>query len=128
MITTDALKYLPQMGLDPSRVVGCAAAKCQNSFALANGFAVEAIVAGEILDRLLLFGWLLSQRDPIELLCEMRQPQVCKHQVCDHCGGRFGMVTHRWWGSKFCKRTCKDAYLREVTLDRDIIRRWFSLP
>jgi hypothetical protein len=52
----------------------------------------------------------------------MTQPQVCKHQVCDHCGGRFGMLTHRWWGNKFCKRTCKDAYLREVTLDRDIIR------
>ena len=32
----------------------------------------------------------------------MRQPQVC-----DHCGGRFGLVTHRWWSSKFCKRTCK---------------------
>jgi hypothetical protein len=47
MITTDALKYLPQMGLDPSRVVNCTAAKCQYSFALANGFAVEAIVAGK---------------------------------------------------------------------------------
>ena len=35
------------------------------------------------------------------------------------------MVTHRWWGGKFCKRTCKDAYLREVTLDRETIRRWF---
>jgi hypothetical protein len=45
MITTDALKYLPQMGLDPSRVVGCAAAKCKNSFALANSFAVETIIA-----------------------------------------------------------------------------------
>ena len=42
---TDALKYLPQMGLDPSRVVGCAVAKCQNSLAPAHGFAVEAIVA-----------------------------------------------------------------------------------
>ena len=52
----------------------------------------------------------------------MRQPQVC-----NHCGGRFGMVTHRWWGSKFCKRTCKDAYLHEVKLDRDAIRRWFDL-
>src|SRR6516165_6466510 len=33
----------------------------------------------EVLDRLLLFGWLLSQRDPIELSCEgvMRRPQVC---------------------------------------------------
>ena len=48
MITTDALKYLPQMGLDPSRVVGCAATKCQNSFTLANGFAVEAIVAEKL--------------------------------------------------------------------------------
>ena len=56
----------------------------------------------------------------------MRQPQVCKHQVCDHCGGRFGMVTHRWWGNKFCKRTCKDAYLRELALGRDKICRWYG--
>src|SRR5215510_13277712 len=69
----------------------------------------------EMFDRLLLFGRLLSQRDPIELSCEgvMRRPQVCKHQVCDHCGGRFGMVTHRWWGNKFCKRACKNAHRRE---------------
>ena len=32
------------------------------------------------------------------------------------------------WGNKFCKRTCKDAYLHEVSLDRNIIRRWVSLP
>jgi len=43
----------------------------------------------------------------------MRHPEVCKHQVCDHCGGRFGMVTHRWWGNKFCKRVCKNAHRRE---------------
>ena len=48
MMTTDALKYLAQMGLDPSWVVGCAGTKCQNSFALANGFTVEAIVAGKL--------------------------------------------------------------------------------
>src|SRR6516162_5720202 len=37
----------------------------------------------EVLGRLLLFGWLLSQRDPIELSSEsvMRWPEVCKHQV-----------------------------------------------
>jgi len=40
------------------------------------------------------------------------------HQACDHCGGHFGMVTHRWWGNKFCRRTCKDAYRREAALDR----------
>jgi hypothetical protein len=43
----------------------------------------------------------------------MTRSQVCKHQVCDYCSGRFGMVTHRWWGNKFCKRTCKNAYLHE---------------
>ena len=48
MMTTDALKYLPQMGLDPLRVVGCAAVKCQNSFALANGFAIEAVVGEKV--------------------------------------------------------------------------------
>ena len=48
MITTNALKYLPQMGLDPSRVVGCAEAKRQNFFTLANGFAVKAIVAEKL--------------------------------------------------------------------------------
>jgi hypothetical protein len=50
-----------------------------------------------------------------------------KPQRCDRCGGRFGMVTHRWWGNKFCKRTCKEAYLREITLDRDAIGRWLGL-
>ena len=58
---------------------------------------------------------MLTHRDPIELSCEglIKRSQVCKHQVCDYCGGRFGMVTHRWWGGKFCKRACKNAYLRE---------------
>ena len=44
MENTDALKYLPQMGLDPLQVVGCAAANCPNYFALANAFAIEATV------------------------------------------------------------------------------------
>src|SRR5262249_25817185 len=57
----------------------------------------------------------------------MRRSQVCKHQVCDYCGGRFGMVAHRWWGDKFCKRTCKNAYLREnhQTLSGWVIPQFF---
>jgi len=55
----------------------------------------------------------------------MRQNR--KSLVCDRCGGRFGMVTHRWWGNKFCKRSCKDAYLREIALDRAAIARWFRV-
>ena len=47
MITTGALKYLPRMD-DPSRVVGCAGARCQKSFALANRCAVEAVVAEKL--------------------------------------------------------------------------------
>jgi hypothetical protein len=43
----------------------------------------------------------------------MTRSQVCKHQVCDYCGECFDMVTQRWWGNKFCKSTCKNAYLRE---------------
>src|SRR5262245_32042910 len=62
--------------------------------------------------------------------CEgvMTPSQVCKHQVCDYCSGRFGMVTHRRWGNKFCKRTCKNAYLRENyrTLSEWISPRFFS--
>jgi hypothetical protein len=47
-MTTDASKYLPHMGLDPTQVVFCAAPDCQNSFALANGFAVEAVIGDKI--------------------------------------------------------------------------------
>jgi hypothetical protein len=70
----------------------------------------------------------LSQDRPL-LSCEgaRRPSRIRKHQVCDRCGGRFGLVMHRWWGNKFCKRTCKDAYLREVALDRDTIRRRLAL-
>jgi hypothetical protein len=48
----------------------------------------------------------------------MRRPQLC-----DQCGGRFGLVTHRWLRAKFCRRTCKDAYLRELALRRDRIQK-----
>ena len=53
---------------------------------------------------------------------------IQKRQVCDHCGGRFGLVTHRWWGNKFCKRTCRDNYIHEVSLGRDAVRRWLRFP
>src|SRR5215831_15225000 len=59
-------------------------------------------------------------------MCEgtMEEPQIRKFQVCDRCGGRFGMVTYRWWGRKFCKRACKDAHLREASLGREAIAPW----
>jgi hypothetical protein len=48
MTTANASKYLPHMGLDPLQVVGCAAPTCQSSFALANGFAVQAIIKEQV--------------------------------------------------------------------------------
>lgn len=45
MITTDASECRPQAGRDRSRVVGCAAAKCRDPFAVADGFALDAIAA-----------------------------------------------------------------------------------
>ena len=36
------------------------------------------------------------------------------------------MVTHRWWGKKFCKKVCKDAHLREVAISREMILRWLG--
>ena len=74
---------------------------------------------------LLLLGRLLPQRNSRVLLWE----SMMKHrQICDHCGGRFGMVTYRWWGNRFCKRMCKAAYLREIALSRNTILDWCGLP
>jgi hypothetical protein len=28
-------------------------------------------------------------------------------QICDHCGGRFGMVTHRWWATSSARGRAK---------------------
>jgi hypothetical protein len=48
MITTDASKYLPHMGLNPSRIAGCAHVQGKKSFTLANGFAIESVVAEKL--------------------------------------------------------------------------------
>jgi len=38
------------------------------------------------------------------------------------------MVTHRWWGNKFCKRACKNAHRREnhQTQSGWVIPRFFT--
>ena len=49
-----------------------------------------------------------------------------QHKACDHCGGRFGLATYRWWGARFCKNRCKDAYLHDVALGRREIVCWYG--
>ena len=34
---------------------------------------------------------------------------------CDHCGGRFGLVTQRFFLKRFCKKRCKKTYLATLT-------------
>ena len=48
MTMADASQYLPHMGLDPMRVVACAAPTCPHTFALVDGFAIEAIVGDRV--------------------------------------------------------------------------------
>jgi hypothetical protein len=56
------------------------------------------------------------------------QPARRAGQLCSHCGGPFGLVTHRWWGNKFCKRRCKEAHVRDkLMLGRRTIHRWCGL-
>ena len=57
----------------------------------------------------------------------IRQGRAGVVNACDRCGGRFGMVTYRCWGNKFCKRRCKHAYLRELGLGLGEICCCFSL-
>ena len=48
MTIADALNHLSQLHPDSSQLVRCAAAKCQNTFTPANGFATEAIIEERI--------------------------------------------------------------------------------
>ena len=57
----------------------------------------------------------------------IRQDRTGVVNACDHCGERFGMVTYRCGGNKFCKRRCKDAFLRELGLGLDGFCGWFSV-
>jgi hypothetical protein len=42
-------------------------------------------------------------------------------QRCDRCGGPFGLVTHRWWGSKFCTRRCKEGHIRQIMVNHGYV-------
>jgi hypothetical protein len=37
---------------------------------------------------------------------------------CDHCGAKFGLVRHRWFGHRFHTLACKAAFLQAMTAHR----------
>jgi|HubBroStandDraft_2_1064218.scaffolds.fasta_scaffold502508_1 hypothetical protein len=50
----------------------------------------------------------------------MRYTQAPRHQVRDYCGGRFGLVTHRWWGNKFCIAMSSSCSARSINTSHHI--------
>ena len=60
MITTDALKYLPQMGSRPLAGGRLCGGKVSELFRTGEWICRRGDRWREVLDRLLLFGWLLS--------------------------------------------------------------------
>jgi len=46
---------------------------------------------------------------------------------CGQCGGKLGLIVHRYWELRFCRRACKRSYLEQhVERDRERLRRWFA--
>ena len=46
---------------------------------------------------------------------------------CANCGGKFGLVCHRHWGLRFCRKVCKTNYLAKTAKDYVRMRKWFGM-
>jgi hypothetical protein len=42
---------------------------------------------------------------------------------CVHCGGKFGLIRHRWYSRQFCSARCREKFLDQLFKDRHKIRR-----
>jgi hypothetical protein len=38
---------------------------------------------------------------------------------CDSCGGKFGLVRHRYFWQQFCRMTCKDNHLAKLAQEKE---------
>ena len=45
---------------------------------------------------------------------------------CVICGGKFGLVSHQYWGLRFCRKACKDSFLAKAAKDHARMRKWFG--
>jgi hypothetical protein len=45
---------------------------------------------------------------------------------CSNCGGKFGLVSHHYWGLRFCRKACKDNFLAKTAKDYACMRRWLG--
>ena len=45
---------------------------------------------------------------------------------CSFCSGRFGLIRHHHWDAQFCRKSCKEAYLKKIAEDREKARRFLD--
>ena len=45
---------------------------------------------------------------------------------CANCGGKFGLVYHRHWRLRFCRKACKDNFLSKTAKDHALMKKWFG--
>ena len=38
---------------------------------------------------------------------------------CAQCGGKFGLIRHRWYSRQFCSLRCRGRLLNQLAKDRD---------
>jgi hypothetical protein len=55
------------------------------------------------------------------------QPMSKLENRCAGCGGKLGLVSHRHWGLRFCRKACKDNFLARLAKDHARMRKWFGL-
>jgi hypothetical protein len=47
---------------------------------------------------------------------------------CDFCGGRFGLISHRHFRKRFCRKSCKESYFAARVQKIDFHRRhWIAV-
>ena len=45
---------------------------------------------------------------------------------CAQCGGKFGLIRHRWYSRQICSLRCRGRFLNQLAKDRDKVRRWLD--
>jgi hypothetical protein len=45
---------------------------------------------------------------------------------CAECGGKFGLICHRHWGLRFCRKACKDVFVEKLARDKERMRTWLG--
>jgi hypothetical protein len=45
---------------------------------------------------------------------------------CAQCGGKFGLIRHRWQSRQFCSAKCRDKFPDRLTRGTNKVRRWFK--